>query len=79
MSEQVSWQRKFVDPLGETWTPFVFARLDGETTALDTGGTYTYGGGSSVYNSSQTNYFGGQASGSAGRAMPGVGLDIAIR
>jgi LPS-assembly protein len=75
VSEQVSWQRKFVDPLGETWTPFVFARLDGEMTALDTGGTYTYGGGSSVYNSSQTNYFGGQASGSEGRAMPGVGLE----
>ena len=74
VSEQVSWQRKFVDPLGETWTPFVFARLDGETTALDTAGTYTYGGGSSVYNGSQTNYF-GAASGSAGRAMPGVGLE----
>jgi LPS-assembly protein len=74
VSEQVSWQRKFVDPLGETWTPFVFARLDGETTALNTSGTYTYGGGSSVYNSSQTNYF-GENSGSAGRAMPGVGLE----
>ena len=23
VSEQVSWQRKFIDPLGETWTPFV--------------------------------------------------------
>jgi LPS-assembly protein len=74
VSEQVSWQRKFVDPLGETWTPFVFARLDGETTALNTAGTYSYGA-SSVYNSSQNNYFGGQESGSAGRAMPGVGLE----
>ena len=74
MSEQVSWQRKFVDPLGETWTPFVFARLDGETTALNTAGTYGYGV-SSVYNSGQPNYFGGQDSGSAGRAMPGVGLE----
>jgi LPS-assembly protein len=75
VSEQVSWQRKFVDPLGETWTPFVFARLDGETTALDTVGTYGYGGGSTIYNSSQTSYFGGQESGSEGRAMPGVGLE----
>jgi LPS-assembly protein len=75
VSEQVSWQRKFVDPLGETWTPFVFARLDGETTALRTNGTYTYGGGSSIYNSGQANYFDGQESGSAGRAMPGVGLE----
>ncbi len=74
VSEQVSWQRKFVDPIGETWTPFVFARLDGEMTALDTSGDYGYGI-SSVYNSGQTNYFGGQESGSAGRAMPGVGLE----
>ena len=75
VSEQVSWQRKFTDPLGETWTPFVFARLDGEMTALDTVGTYGYGGGSTIYNSSQTNYFGGQENGSTGRAMPGVGLE----
>jgi LPS-assembly protein len=74
VSEQVSWQRKFVDPLGETWTPFVFARLDGEMTALNTAGTYGYGA-SSVYNSGQSNYFGGEESGSAGRAMPGVGLE----
>jgi LPS-assembly protein len=75
VSEQVSWQRKFIDPLGETWTPFVFARLDGETTALNAVGTYTYDGGSSIYNSSQTNYFGGQESAATGRAMTGVGLE----
>ena len=74
VSEQVSWQRKFVDPIGETWTPFVFARLDGEVTALNTAGTYGYGA-DSVYNSGQPNYFGGNESGSTGRAMPGVGLE----
>ncbi|MGA2492839.1 MAG: LPS-assembly protein LptD [Roseiarcus sp.] len=74
VSEQVSWQRKFIDPLGETWTPFVFARLDGETAALNTAGTYSYGA-SNVYNSGQPSYFGGNESGSAGRAMPGVGLE----
>ena len=73
VSEQVSWQRKFIDPLGETWTPFVFARLDGEMTALNTAGAYGYGV-DSVYNSGQSNYF-GETSGSAGRAMPGVGLE----
>ncbi len=26
----VSWQRKFVDPIGEVWTPFAFARVNGE-------------------------------------------------
>jgi LPS-assembly protein len=73
VSEQVSWQRKFIDPLGESWTPFVFARLDGEATALNTAGTYGYGA-DSVYNSGQSNYF-SQDNGSAGRAMPGVGLE----
>jgi LPS-assembly protein len=73
VSEQVSWQRKFTDPIGETWTPFVFARLDGEMAALDTAGDYGYGI-DSVYNSGQSNYF-GENSGSAGRAMPGVGLE----
>jgi LPS-assembly protein len=77
-TEQVSWQRKFVDPLGETWTPFVFARLDGETTNLNTSDTFTYavpGASSSVYNGSQSNFFGGATSGSYANAMPGVGLE----
>ena len=73
VSEQVSWQRKFTDPIGETWTPFVFARLDGETADLNTAGSYGYGA-STIYNSGQSNYF-GATSGSAARAMPGVGLE----
>ncbi len=56
VSEQVSWQRKFTDPLGETWTPFVFARLDGEVTALNTAGDYGYGA-TSIPNGGQSNYF----------------------
>jgi LPS-assembly protein len=79
VSEQVSWQRKFVDPIGETWTPFVFARLDGETTNLATSGNFTYSnpgvGSSTVYNGSQSNFFNGATSGSSARAMPGVGLE----
>ena len=78
VTEQVSWQRKFVDPLGETWTPFVFARLDGETTDLNNSGTFTYavpGASSTVYNGSQSNFFSGATSGSYASAMPGVGLE----
>ena len=41
---QVSWQRKIVDPIGEVWTPFVFARVerrsDGPEHRAD---TYVYG------------------------------------
>ncbi len=73
-SEQASWQRKFIDPIGETWTPFVFARLDGETTQLNTGQNFTYAT-SVVSNGSQTAFFDGASSGSAARAMPGVGLE----
>jgi LPS-assembly protein len=73
-SEQVSWQKKYVDPIGEEWTPFVFARLDGESTDLDTSSQFSYGS-STVYNSGQTNFFNGASSGSAARAMPGVGLE----
>ena len=73
-SEQVSWQHKYVDPIGEEWTPFVFARLDGETTDLNTGSTFTYGT-SNIYNGSQTNFFNGASSASNARAMPGVGLE----
>ncbi|HYA74823.1 MAG TPA: LPS assembly protein LptD, partial [Roseiarcus sp.] len=74
VSEQVSWQRKFVDPIGETWTPFVFARLDGETTQLNTAQNFSYGA-SVVSNGSQTNFFNGASSGSYANAMPGVGLE----
>jgi LPS-assembly protein len=77
VTEQVSWQRKFVDPLGETWTPFVFARLDGETTNLNSG-NFTYSspsGSSTIYNGSQSNFFSGATSGSYASGMPGVGLE----
>jgi LPS-assembly protein len=73
VSEQVSWQHKYVDPIGEVWTPFVFARLDGESASLN-GGTFNYGT-STVYNSSQGNFFGDDMNGSAARAMGGVGLE----
>jgi LPS-assembly protein len=77
VSEQVSWQHKYVDPIGEVWTPFVFARLDGESASLDSGTfTYTSGNGSSsVYNGSQANFFNNSMSGSAARGMAGVGLE----
>ena len=32
-SGQVSWQRSYIDTIGEVWKPFAFARLDGEATA----------------------------------------------
>jgi LPS-assembly protein len=75
----LSWQRKFVDPIGEVWTPFVFARLNGEWLDLNTsnsyvvsnpnnGATYTY------YNANQTNFV-GEVSGVQGYVMPGAGFE----
>jgi len=77
-SAQVSWQRKFVDPIGEVWTPFIFARIDGEDTNLNTTRTYTFANNGvvdSISNSSQPAFFAGQDAEAAARAMPGVGLE----
>jgi LPS-assembly protein len=77
-SLQVSWQRKITDPLGEVWTPFVFARLDGEGTDLNTSQTFTFVNGTitdSISNSEQPAFFAGQTNDVAARAMPGVGLE----
>jgi LPS-assembly protein len=77
-SAQVSWQRKYIDPIGEEWTPFVFARVDGETTQLDDNQTFTFVNGTvtdSISNSSQPAFFAGQQSETTARAMPGVGLE----
>src|SRR6185437_4721454 len=36
-TEQVSWAKKIVDPVGEVWKPFVFERASGEATSLSNG------------------------------------------
>ncbi|HXZ17042.1 MAG TPA: LPS assembly protein LptD, partial [Roseiarcus sp.] len=41
-SGQVSWQRSYIDSIGEVWKPFVFARLDGENSDLNETGSITY-------------------------------------
>ncbi|HLH51906.1 MAG TPA: LPS-assembly protein LptD [Roseiarcus sp.] len=77
-SLQLSWQRKFIDPIGEVWTPFIFARLDGEETALNTNQTFTFVNGAitdSISNSMQPAFFAGQQSDVSDRAMPGIGLE----
>ena len=76
-TEQVSWQRKFVDPIGEVWKPFAFERVSGSTTDLD-GGSFLYSsnsGSATIPNYAQPAYFNGASSGSAVTAMSGVGLE----
>jgi LPS-assembly protein len=77
-SGQVSWQRKFVDPLGEEWTPFVFARLSGETTSLNTSDSFTFSstnGTSVISNSNQPAFFAGSQNATTAQAMPGIGFE----
>ncbi len=77
-SGQVSWQRSYIDPIGEVWKPFLFGRLDGEATELNETGSITYAsavGTSTVSNSSQAAFFSGSDQGSFARYMAGAGLE----
>jgi LPS-assembly protein len=76
-SAQITWQRKFVDPIGEVWTPFAFARFDAEGLNLNETDSFTFSNGgnsSTIANADQANFFGQQNS-VFGRALPGVGID----
>lgn len=77
-SAQASWQRKFIDPIGEVWTPFVFARLDGAATSLNTSSSFVFSsanGTSTISNSNQPAFFSGDQNAAAAHTMPGVGLE----
>ncbi len=77
-SGQVSWQRNYIDSIGEVWKPFLFARLDGEATELNETGAITYAsavGSSTVANSSQAAFFSGAQQGSFARGMAGIGVE----
>jgi LPS-assembly protein len=73
----VDYQRKFIDPLGEVWTPFAFARFSGETLNLNTSNTYSFanaGNYSSFSNASQPGFLPG-STGDTGNIIPGVGVE----
>ena len=77
-STNISWQRKFIDPFGEVWTPFAFVRLDASWLALNESSTYSFtsaGGFSQISNADQSNFFGSRNSSGYGRALPGIGLE----
>jgi LPS-assembly protein len=77
VTSEVSWKRKFIDPIGGVWTPFVFAKVNGEWLNLDTSRSYTFSsasGSSTFTNASQSNFV-GATDAFYGDAMPGVGLE----
>ena len=74
---QLSYERKFVDSIGEVWTPFAFARVNGETLNLNTTGVTSYTNNantSSFTNASQSAFLPG-GSGTTGYVVPGVGVE----
>lgn len=64
-SAEVSWRRQFVDPLGQVWTPFAYARGDVFAPSPDF---------SNYQNPQLANFIGGNDN-IVGRAMPAVGLE----
>lgn len=75
---EASWKRKLIDPIGEVWTPFAFARLNGEWFNLNTTDTFTFGSGfgaSTFSNASQLNFLGNKNLSFFGDVIPGVGVE----
>ena len=78
VSVQASWQRKYIDPIGQVWQPFAFFRGDAAfVNPNNGGGTFVSNGAtsSSIVNADQANFLGYNGSTALGRAMPGVGLE----
>ncbi len=75
---EASWQRKYIDPIGEVFTPFAFVRLNGEWLDINTSNVYTFSsiyGSSTYFNQSQQNLLGGKDAGFFGTFTPGVGIE----
>jgi LPS-assembly protein len=64
-SAQVSWRRNFIDPFGQVWTPFTYARADGFWNNPDATGYPNVAIANFIETDEQ--FF--------GRAMPAVGLE----
>ena len=73
---QASWKRTFIDPIGQMWTPFAFARFSGSYLNYDTSRVYgLYNSlGVPLYNGAQSNFVGADNV-FRGQFTPGVGLE----
>jgi len=70
---QVSWKRKFIDPIGEIWTPFAFARGNLNYLNANATGSVTFGT-DTISNSYQSNFLNHNDQ-FGGYVTPGVGLE----
>ena len=75
----LSWKRKLIDPIGEVWTPFAFARVNGEWLDLNTTQflhlRFRPRDHRPFYNASQLNFVDDKADALYGAVVPGVGVD----
>jgi LPS-assembly protein len=75
-SVEASWKRKYVDPIGEVWTPFTFVHANGSYVNYDTNRVY------SIYNqflqplpnAAQANFIGADNV-ARGQVFPGGGVE----
>jgi len=73
-----SWKRQYIDPIGEVFTPFAFARLNGEWLDINTTNSYTFAsafGSSTYFNASQSNFLGNRDARFFGEFIPGIGVE----
>ena len=78
VTAQASWKRQYIDPIGEVFTPFAFARVNGEWLDLNTTNSYTFmsaAGSSTYFNASQQNFLGTNNPSFYGQVIPGIGLE----
>ena len=73
---QASWQRRFIDPIGEAWTPFAFVRGSGSYVSYDTSRVYPILNylNQPLPNSAQ-GLFVGSNNVARANVLPGVGID----
>ena len=73
----LSWKRKYIDPVGQVWTPFAFAHVNGEWLDLDTSRSYNIANasGTLLSNSFQPSFLGGNPQNASAEVLPGAGLE----
>jgi LPS-assembly protein len=73
-----SYKRKWIDPIGQVWTPFAFGRFNGEWFDIDQTRSYTFtsaSGTSTFTNASQVQFVGNKDTSFFGAVVPGIGLE----
>ena len=72
----LSWKRQIIDPIGQVWTPFVFAHVNGGFLNLNTTHSQIFNPATSlIQNASQSNFFGADNNTWLGSATPGAGVE----